>query len=376
MYNHKKHLAIATALVIASTFVMYLLQVQMFDKALMGGASAEGAATEVMFEAHWWIIAFLFSLIVVFMVYSIFVFRRKDGDDTPGEYMHGNTAVEIAWTVAPIGLVIFMAIWGSNMLIDITSPPPAGTDVWEVEVRGFKWGWAFKYEDGTELASLVVPKDVPVLLNMESDDIIHSFWIPEFSVKQDLLPGAKKQLRFTPIMNTQEMVAAQVARTGISDYNVMVRCAEICGTRHAYMYANVYSVDGGVSGAVAEVERIANDIPELSADRGELWYVTYGCNACHSVDGELDGYNGPSWKDIYLKEDQFEDGTTYIADDEYIRNSIYNPNAQIVAGYPAGVMPQNFEDQFTSKEAELADAGRDEIDIIADIIEYMKVLSE
>ncbi len=396
MYNHKKHLSIATLLVIASTFVVYLLQVQMFDNVLMGNASAEGAKTEVMFNVHWWIIAFLFSLIVVFMVYSIFVFRRKEGDDTPGEYMHGNTAVEIAWTVAPIGLVIAMAIWGSNMLIDITRAAPVvdadgertglwminsseedeAIDVWEVKVRGFKWGWAFTYEDGTELASLVVPKDVTVVLEMESDDILHSFWIPEFSVKQDLLPGAVKQLRFTPIMDTQEMVRAQEQRTGIPGYRVQVRCAEICGTRHAYMYANVFSVNGGVSGAMAEVERIANDIPELPADRGEFWYVNYGCNACHSNDGEQEGYTGPTWKDIYLKEGQFEDGTTYIADDEYLRNSILNPNSDIVAGYAAGVMPQNFGEQFEAKEAEMAESGRPNIDTIADIIEYMKVLSE
>lgn len=376
MYNHKKHLTIATLLVAASTFVMYLLLVQMFHNGLMGMASAEGATTMVMFNVHWWIIAFLFSLIVVFMVYSIFVFRRKEGDDTPGEYMHGNMALEVAWTVAPIGLVVAMAIWGSNMLIDITSPAPEGVDVWEVEVTGFKWGWTFTYEDGTQLASLVVPKDVPVLLNMESDDIIHSFWIPEFSVKQDLLPGTIKQLRFTPIQTTEEMIQAQYDRTGIPGYRVMVRCAEICGTRHAYMYANVFSVEGGVPGALDRVEEIANDIPEIPADRGEFWYVNYGCNACHSLDGEVAGYSGPSWLGIYEKEGQFEDGTTYVADDAYIRNAIYNPNADIVAGYAAGVMPQNFQEQFEAKEAEMAEAGRPDIDTVADIIEFMKTLSE
>lgn len=375
MYNHKKHLTIATLLVIAFTFVMYLLIIQLFDRGLMGMASAEGATTMVMFQAHWWIIAFLFSLIVVFMVYSIFVFRRKEGDDTPGEYIHGNTALEIAWTVAPIGLVIWMAIWGSNMLLDITRPAPEGVDVWEVEVTGFKWGWSFTYEDGTQLSSLVVPKDVPVLLNMESTDIIHSFWIPEFSVKQDLLPGTTKQLRFTPIQTTEQMVEAQYERTGIRDYRVRVRCAEICGTRHAYMYANVFSVDGGVAAAEARVTQIANDIPELPADRGEFWYTEYGCNTCHSLDGDVANYSGPSWLNLYLKEGQFEDGTTYIADDDYIRNSIYNPNDEIVAGYAAGVMPQNFEQQFADREAELAARNR-EFDTASDLIEFIKTLSE
>lgn len=383
MYNHRRHLTIATLLVIASTFVVYLLTVQAFP--LFISASAEGDKVALLFQGHYWVIAFLFSLVTVFLLYATVVFRKRpeDPEDITGEYMHGNTALEIAWTIAPVGLVLVFAVWGSNMLIDITArdyDPVTktgtvnGQEAWVVGVRGFKWGWAYTYPDGSELSSLVVPKNVPVILEMESDDIIHSFWIPEFLVKQDLLPGDKYYLRFTPTMTNEEMVNAKFAQDGEKGYSVQVRCAEICGTRHSYMLSNVWSVEGGIAGAADRVVEIANDIPELAVDRGEFWYTEYGCNACHSLDGELDGYNGPTWKGIYERDEELEDGSVVVADDAYLRDSIYNPNNQIVAGYPAGVMPQNFEQQFTDKQNDMAANGRPDIDIVGDLIEFMKTL--
>ena len=375
MYNHRRHLTIATLLVIVFTFVVYWLIMQLFGNRLMVAAVEEAVLIDQLFNLHWWVIAFLFSLIVVFSTYSFVVFRRRPGDETAGEYMHGNTALEIAWTIAPIGVVLVFAFLGSNYLIDITDAKEDNV-AWKVEVTGKKWAWLYTYPDGTQLSSLVVPVDVPVLLELESTDIIHSFWIPEFRVKQDLLPGAKKYLRFTPTLTSEEIIAEKFKRDGIRNYRVQVRCAEICGTSHAYMLSNVFSVGGGIAGATAEVTRIANDIPELSVDRGAFWYTELGCATCHSLDGSLDNFAGPTWLGVYEREEKLDDGTSVIADDAYLRQSIYQPNAQIVEGYAANVMPQDFEAQFAAREASLAERGRDDIDIVADLIEFMKTIGE
>ncbi len=370
--SNTRHLLQASALVAISSVIVYYVFTAFFP--FMPSASVEGDKILVLANAHYLVISVLFALIIVFMLYSILVFKRKEGDDGDGVYMHGNTPLEIAWTIMPLGIVVFFAIWGTNLLLDINSSA-GDADAFVVEVEGRKWAWKFTYPDGTELASLVVPKDMPVLLQMESADIIHSFWIPEFSVKQDLLPGVKKQLRFTPNKTQQQIIEDQFERTGIEGYRPLVRCAEICGTGHSEMYANVY-VMNSLAEAEAEIQRILNDIPEDPIARGEYWWSAEGfnCQSCHSIDGS-DG-TGPTWLGIYGREELLESGETIIADDAYIQESIYAPNAKIVQGYAANVMIQTYEQEFAAREADLAARGRDDVVILQDIIEFMKSISE
>ncbi len=370
--SNTRHLLQASALVAISSVIVYYVFSALFQ--FMPSASAEGDKILVLADAHYMAISVLFSLIIVFILYASFVFRRKEGEEGDGVYMHGNTPLEIAWTVLPLGVVVFFAIWGSNMLLDINSPARDG-EAFVVEVEGHKWAWTFTYPNGTQLASLVVPKDTPVLLNMESADVLHSFWIPEFSVKQDLLPGVKKQLRFTPTKTTEEIIEDHFDRTGISGYRPLVRCAEICGTSHSQMYANVYVVNS-VAEVEAEVERILNDIPEDTVARGEYWWSADGlnCQSCHSIDGS-DG-TGPTWLGVYGREEPLESGEIIIVDDAYIEESIYAPNAKIVSGYNANVMPQNYAQDFADREAALAERGRDDVVILEDLIAFMKSISE
>lgn len=370
--SNTRHLIQATVLVLISSVIVYFVFTALFP--FVPSASVEGDKILVLAQAHYIAISILFSLIIVFILYASWVFRRKEGEEGDGVYMHGNTPIEIAWTVLPLGVVIFFAIWGSNMLLDINSPA-RDNEAFVVEVEGFKWGWSFTYPDGTQLASLVVPKDTPVLLNMESTDVLHSFWIPEFSVKQDLLPGVKKQLRFTPTKTTEQIIADQEARTGVKGYRPLVRCAEICGTSHSQMYANVYVVNS-VAEVAAEVERIANDIPEDTVARGEYWWSGegIGCNQCHTIDGS-DG-SGPTWLGIYGREEVMESGEVIIVDDAYIEESIYFPNAKIVQGYAANLMPQDYQQDFAEREAALTERGRSDVVILEDIIEFMKSISE
>lgn len=370
MVNHRRHLLVASLLVVATTFVAYLLLTRMF--ALPPQGTHESVHIDYLFEGHWWAIAFLFSLVVVFMLYSVVIFRRKDGDTGSGEYMHGNTRLEIAWTLAPLSLVVAFGWWGAALLNDITSPAE-DANAWTVEVRGYKWAWEFTYEDGTTLGALVVPVDQPVLLKMTASDVLHSFWVPEYRVKQDLVPGLTTYVRFTPSKTTTELEAERNELTGIDDYQVRVLCAEICGTRHAYMVANVYALESldAVRARIAELSALPTD----PVARGEFWSnEVFGCAACHSIDGSTENYAGPTWQGIWGREEQLADGTSVIVDEAYVTESIYQPNAKIVAGYAPNIMPQNYEQQFADTTAQYAAQGF-EVDIVAEIIAYMQTLT-
>lgn len=351
-----KHFIIVAILVIASTIGLRALFAYIF--ALPIAASAEAGPIDVMFSAHFWMIAFLFSLIMVLMLYSAYVYRRRPGDETDGPHTHGNTALEIGWTVVPAFVVIGFGVWGAVTLNDITSPKP---NEMVINVVGKQWVWNFSYpeQDNIPSAELVMPVNQPVLLKMNAEDVLHSFWVPEFRVKQDLVPGRTTQVRVTP---TEE-----------GEY--VLRCAEICGLNHTQMVTKVRVVDRAEFDAWVAEKQAAPAFGEMTPEeRGAYWYSAegFGCVACHSLDG-APGV-GPTWQGIYLREEPLTDGTTAIADEEYISNSILNPNAQIVAGFNPNIMPQNYADQFAAKQAEILAAEGIEIDIIADLIAFMKTL--
>ena len=187
-------------------------------------ASREAGPIDAMFQFHFWAIAFLFALIIGFMLYSMIVFRRRPGEEEEGKYVTGNTGLEVAWTVIPLGVVIFMAIWGAEVLADIRRPDP---NALEVRVIGSQWSWQFEYPDyGIKSSELLLPVRQQALLTLTSTDVIHSFWVPEFRVKQDALPGRRDG----------------AGTAGDADGNrgiYTVRCAEVCGTFHAYMNSPV-----------------------------------------------------------------------------------------------------------------------------------------
>lgn len=218
MENNRRHFTIASVLIVIFTVVVYLI----LDSVLLKPEAAvvEAIAIDSLFDQHIWLIAFLFSLVVVFMCYGLVVFRAR-GDSSDGEHIHGNTKLEIAWTVIPLVFVIYFCVVASTMLIDITKPKP---DEFVVNAEGRQWSWLFTYpETGVVTQELLLPVDTPILLEMESDDVLHNFWVPEFRVKQDIVPGYTTHLRFTP--------------SKVGEY--VVRCAELCGLNHSGMLATV-----------------------------------------------------------------------------------------------------------------------------------------
>jgi cytochrome c oxidase subunit 2 len=318
--NHTKHLSIAGIITLVLGVITYFVLEAIY--VLPEAASAEAVPIDALFQGHFILIAVLFAIVVGFMGYALYAFRRQEGDDGDGEFIHGNNMLEVAWTVLPIGLVLYFGVWGWNAL-DTIMEPKANERI--VDVYGQQWNWSFHYDEYGEFANspdLVLELNQPVLLNMEARDVIHSFWVPEFRVKQDLLPNRKTELRITPTIPG----------------SYRVRCAEICGTLHSQMMADVLVLPPTEYAAWEEgIKAIASLPPEEYGQR-VVWESN--CKACHSVDGSAG--TGPTWQGLLGREEVMADGSIVIADEEYIRNSICNPNDQIVEGYQPNVMPQNF----------------------------------
>lgn len=347
--NYGKHFAAVTGVVAVLFVVVYLLLRAIYQ--LPPAASAEAVGIDALFEAHFVLISFLFSLVVGFMLYSFVAFRRRPGDDSDGHHFHGHTGLEIVWTIIPLGLVIFFGVWGAQLLGDITEPKDE-----EIPVRvvGRQWSWFFEYPELDDLRSdeLVLPVDRPIHLLMESEDVIHSFWVPEFRVKQDLLPNQVRDLRFTP--------------SEIGEYRL--RCAEMCGAQHANMLATVRVVSESDFEAWSQEQSV--DVTEMTPEeRGEIWYTQFGCNSCHSLDGMTTV--GPSWQNLYGAERELESGETVVADEEYLQRAIIDPHAELVAGFTA-VMPNNFEEQFAQEEEQY----EGEVDILQDLIAFIRAQGE
>jgi cytochrome c oxidase subunit 2 len=305
-------------------------------------AATQAITIDQLFNIEWMAISFLFALIVVPLAYSLIVFRRRKGDMEDAPHMEGNTTLEITWTVIPLFAVLGLAYLGGQSLAATLRVDPQAQ---EVRVTGFQWAWKFSYPayGDVQTDKLYLPLGKQVVLRMNSLDVIHSFWVPEFRLKQDLVPGEETSLRITP--------------DRLGEYRL--RCAELCGTSHSYMQAAVIvmSVDE-FDKTMKQLEAqaaaaAASGVPD--AGRGRQVYETAGCKACHSIDGSP--LIGPTWLGLYGSTVKLSDGTTIKANDAYITQSIKDPNSQIVAGFTPG-MP-------TLPVTDLQ---------IKDVIEFMKTL--
>lgn len=315
------HFIIVGILVAGSTYFLYTY-VLTNANLLPAQASTQAAAIDKLFSLEWFFISFFLSLIIVFILYSVVVFRRREGDDSDGKYMEGNPILEVVWTLIPLGIVLYLAYVGSQGLGDVERRRLGEL---EINVVASQWNWRFEYPDGLVTNQLGLPEDRQVLLRMRSEDVIHSFWVPEFRVKQDILPGDEsfvRELRITP--------------TELGDYKV--RCAELCGSQHYAMLADVIVMTENDYGLWLEEQAAGCDLDDVTC--GERWVNVNGCTACHSLDGS--DLVAPTWLGVYGAQEELADGSIITVDDEYIRMSILEPNTQIVDGYADGLMPQNF----------------------------------
>ena len=321
------HIIIVSVLVLISTVLMgTLIRV---ENLLPLQASAQAEIIDGLFTQHIWLISFFFSLIVVFILYSVVVFRRRKGELGDGQYIKGNLRLEIIWTIVPLFIVLYLAVVGANTLADVERRDPQAI---EINVYAAQWSWRFEYENGANSNVLVLPKDKQLLLRLHSEDVIHSFWVPEFRVKQDVIPGGEeyvRELRITP--------------TELGDFKI--RCAEICGLLHYSMLADVKVVSAPEFDAWLSSQIECNLSDEIC---GQQVATQFGCLACHSVDGNV--IVGPSWLGIAGTQEQLADGSSISITADYLIESIKSPNAKIVEGFPEGVMPQNYAEILTPEQ--------------------------
>jgi cytochrome c oxidase subunit 2 len=270
-----------------------------------------------------WICIVFFVPIVIAMGYFMWVYRERPGYRGSPEALH-NTAIEITWTVVPTIVVVWVFWEGAMGYLDMARIPKGTVDV---NVTAKKWQWAFKYENGgehdvipvenssvKELPLLVLPVDRDIKMIMRSDDVLHSFYIPAFRAKRDVVPGRYNYMWF------------HTTKEGLYD----LFCTEYCGDNHSQMNAKVKVVSQeeykkALDKAIQE--------PEDPLARGQLLYKRQGCSTCHNAGAEGASGPGPSYNGSWGKPVQLESGAEVAFDENYVRESILNPQAKARKGY-------------------------------------------
>jgi len=263
---------------------------------------------------------FLITLTIV-MIYFLYKYNRKR--NPVATQIEGSTTLEIVWTVVPFIITMVMFYYGWAGWHNMHKPPK---DSMEITVYGRMWNFSFEYENGRRTDTLFVPKDQPVKLNLVAMDVLHSLYIPAFRVKQDMVPGKKDNFMwFEP------------QREGVYE----LFCAEYCGLQHSYMLSNVkvMAADAFQSWMADTAQVAATSQAESPAATGKKIMQNIGCFACHTIDGTK--LVGPSFKGIWGEEQNVVTGkeTRQVkVDEDYIKRSIYDPNADVVEGYNKGLM--------------------------------------
>lgn len=309
------------------------------------GTTEAATATDALFMFVWWHGVFWFVLLMGLMIYWVIKYRRRPGVPAPVSPSH-NTALEIFWTVVPSSALLVIFVLGfRGYMAKVT---PAGNAL-EIQITGKKWDWIIRYPNGEmplwnsttidpsgkQYPVYIVPEDTEISLRMISQDVIHSYWIPDLRVKMDVYPNRYTGYGFrTPVLDRDDRYEA-------SDGNVYngramwVFCAEYCGDQHSQMAALMVIVPKATYDAVIPTWDPNQGSP---IDRGRRLFET-NCRSCHSIDGSKG--LGPTWKGGesggqaygYGYPVQFEDGTSLDARDaDYFRNSILEPQAKRVAG--------------------------------------------
>lgn len=280
-------------------------------------ASTVSGEVDALFYLTYWISVVIFVGVVAAMAYFVVRYRRRSESDVPPN-VHASRAFELTAIVLPTFLVLIVFTWGFRVYLKLNVAPPAS---YEVNVTASQWKWDFIYPDGTVYAGdLHVPANRPIRLVMNSMDVLHSFFVPEFRVKQDVIPD-----RYTSVW-----FEATRADT------FQIYCTEYCGLQHSGMLGTVVSLPQEEFDAWLSQAGGGGLAPEVY---GERLFTQNTCNVCHSVDG-TPGI-GPTMQGLFGRERTLASGETVTADENYLRESIVSPGAQITQGF-ANQMPPNF----------------------------------
>ena len=256
--------------------------------------------------------AFFGLLIAGLIVYFAIRYQRKQ-KDAIGDRIHGSMALEIAWTGIPFLITMVLFVWGASVYFAMARPPDETLNIYVVAKQ---WMWKFQHLDGQrEINELHVPVGRPIKLITTSEDVIHSFFVPAFRVKADVIPGRYVNLWFQP--------------TTPGRYHLF--CAEYCGTRHSGMIGEVV-----VMGPTEYQTWLSGGSPEGSlASTGAKLFADLACNTCHRPDAQG---RGPVLEGLFGKTVQLQNGERVTVDEAYVRESILMPSAKITAGFQP-IMP-------------------------------------
>jgi cytochrome c oxidase subunit 2 len=282
----------------------------------------------------------IFALVTAVIVYSVRTFRAQPDDDSDGPPIHGHTGLEIVWTVIPAVLVTAIAIVSAIVL---ARNGEAGTNPLQVNVFAQQFAWRFEYPQHANARSgeLVLPLGRGVELDIQAADVLHSFWVPQMGQKQDAVPGIHTRLVITP--------------TRLGTFPVV--CTELCGLGHATMRSSVRVVTPQEFEAWLEEQRPAGGGTGgggggtggggggSQADGAQV-FTSAGCGGCHAFEpAGTDAQIGPSLDDLAAAAEQAGKPL-----DEFVRESIVEPDAVVAEGYQPGVMPKTFGDSLSDEE--------------------------
>jgi cytochrome c oxidase subunit 2 len=261
-------------------------------------------------------VSVFFSLLIAgLIIYFAIKYRRRSPDEL-GVPIEGSTSLEALWIIIPFAITLVMFVWGASLYFTLYHIP---ADALEVQVVGKQWMWKFQHLDGQrEINELHVPVGRAVKLVLASQDVIHSFFVPAFRVKADVIPGTYRTVWF------------QATKPGT--YHLF--CAEYCGTQHAGMIGRVIVMEP-VQYQTWLSGNVSTGVEGSPVAAGQRLFEDLACHTCHRQDQR--GI-GPILTGLFGRQVQLENGAVVTADENYIRESILNPHAKIVASFQP-VMP-------------------------------------
>jgi cytochrome c oxidase subunit II len=289
----------------------------------------------------------IFVLVTVIILFSVLEFRMRPGEEQlDGPPIHGNTKLEVIWTALPAMLIVGLITYAYVVLHDIEKAPAAGNPERHVTVTGQQFTWSFAYNEGGKKftsAQLYLPAGEPVKFDVKSKDVIHDFWVPDFRMKIDAVPGITTNYRITPKSDA------------VGDHDIV--CAELCGLGHAFMRQTAHVVSkadfdawvrkmttrpaggggggggGAQAGTTAAKQLFTQGNPDTSAT---------ACGTCHKLaDAGTTADTGPDLDQVLKGKDA-----------AFIKQSILEPDAEIAQGFQPGIMPPNYGDTLSPEQVD------------------------